>query len=211
MPHHYEVLPDPMPDDLRQIEAIYRSSFPPAELAPFPDIVREVREGLNTLIISRHESGSVSAFALIHWLPGSRLIFLPYMAVARGYQNQGIGSGLLRYVVDELLHSCEADALIWEVERPESDDPNDERRRRVRFYERLGAQMVSAANAHYCMPNPAGEGTVPLWLMWVPLCHSPEQPGPVEVARWVQAIYAHDYASRPDLAEQIIEQILSEK
>jgi len=208
MSHHYEVLPDPSAEDLRQIEPIYRASFPPAELAPFPSIVRAVREGINTLVISRQED-AISAFALIHWLPGSRLIFMPYMAVARGYQNQGIGSGLVRYIVDELLQSCEADALIWEVEVPEPDDPAGERSRRVRFYEQLGAQMVSAANPHYCMPNPAGEGTVPLWLMWVPLCHSPEQPSPVETARWVRAIYAHDYANRPDLAEQIIVQILN--
>ncbi len=209
MPAHYEVLPDPNSDDLRQIEPIYRSSFPPAELAPFPAIVSAVREGLNTLVISRHDDGEISAFALVHWLPGSRLIFLPYMAVAQRYQNQGIGSGLLRYMAEELLRSCDADALLWEVEPANLDDASSECSRRIRFYERLGAQMVRVANQHYCMPNPAGQGTVPLWLMWIPLCHSPEQPDPVEAARWVRAIYAHDYANRPDLAEQIIVRILN--
>ncbi|RMF31066.1 MAG: N-acetyltransferase, partial [Chloroflexi bacterium] len=95
---------------------------------------------------------------------------LEYMAIAAGFRGRGIGSALLRHILDTLRLTEHISGLILEVEPKEQGTQEEKalRKRRIQFYRKNGAHLVECA-PRYRMPNLAGYGDVEMRLMWLPL------------------------------------------
>ena len=90
-----------------------------------------------------------------------KFVFMEHMAVKEQLRGKGFGTQIIR----TYLSSCRK-SVVHEVERPD----NDIRKRRVRFYERLGFML----NAHdYIQPSYGPDKKpVPMLLMSYPLAIS---------------------------------------
>ena len=201
----FERLDTPTPAQLKQIQAIYEDSFPPSEREPFADIAASIASRFLMLLVAHedNERAGIMSFVLVTTLPDVNLAYLPYFATHRNSRNQGVGARLFTFMVDYLARVGEWGALIWEVEPPNPDDPGDLKNRRIGFYERMGAQVITSATS-YCMPNFETGGIVPLRLMWLPLGDCQGTPVKSTVIAWIRAIYAHDYPGYAALCDQII-------
>jgi len=159
---------------LERFQAIYLESFPPAERAPFEELIEEIDSGKYDLLTIR-EKGLLRGFAVSMALSGLDVWLLAYLAVERAYRSLGFGGRLVRTLVDSLASEGQVSGLLIEVDPEEAQDDRDLRvaARRIEFYERLGAQVVDGA-AGYRAPNLAGEGSLAMQLMWLPL-RSPGQ------------------------------------
>jgi GNAT superfamily N-acetyltransferase len=195
----FGLLQNPSALDLKQIQQIYEANFPPAERKPFDAITKRLQFGEYLCFIARSQNG-ILAFALLLPLPDTNYTFLEYIAVDQANHSQGLGSGLLRFIMTELNSS-----LIWEVEPPLNANPDDVRNRRLRFYERLDGQLI-ALSTYYAMPNfESGTRGVPLRLMQFPL-HA--QPNQSEIKAIIRGIYTVAYRGWDELKDEILKRIV---
>jgi GNAT superfamily N-acetyltransferase len=198
-----ERLLNPAHADIEQIRWIYEANFPPAERKPFGDIVSRIRAGAYICLVARPENApdQIIAFALLMLLPDVALAFLEYVAVQPDLQGRGVGSRLFHAVAAYIRERGLAQGVVWEVEPPLSAEPGEDRNRRLRFYEQLGAGIVSLSTV-YAMPNyESGSGGAPLLLMRLPL---EKQPGKTEVAAIIREIYEVAYPGWESLRDEIL-------
>ncbi len=143
---------------------ILRASIPPAE---------QLGEKRLRTLLGRDDyrmyalvEGANPVATSILYLPRSELFaFLDYMAVRSELRGRGLGSLLFRELVTiASTEKPDAGYLIFEVddERKDSAGRYSVNRRRIEFYRRLGARMLS--NVEYLFPSPDGPG-VPMRLM----------------------------------------------
>jgi len=197
-------LAGPAADEWAQLERIYLASFPPGERDPFGEIVAAVQQGALQLWVARvAATGEIVGLAIAGALPQSGLMYLAYLAVEESWRNRGVGAALFRFLADEAARVAGARGLLWEVQPERSDDPGHIQNRRLRFYQRLGGRLVRCA-PHYRMPNLAGEGTIPLRLMWLPLAQGLDEPDRQTVAAWVGELYALYYPQHLRVGREII-------
>jgi GNAT superfamily N-acetyltransferase len=188
----------PSDRELEQIQFIYETNFPPAERKSFDSITQRLQTGEYLCFIARSQHG-ILAFALLLPLPDTNLTFLEYIAVDQTRHSQGLGSGLLHYIIAELNSS-----LIWEVEPPLDANPHDVRNRRLRFYEHLGGQLISISTT-YAMPDfEKGSSGLPLRLMQIP---AGDQPSQSEVIAIIRGIYRVAYPCQEELRDAILKGI----
>lgn len=184
-------------ETLNQVLAIYEASFPASQRADLSGLDQVMEEEGPLLYVAR-EGERVVAFALLDPLACGRVYLLGYLAVAAEQRGRGVGGQLLRYIQDD-LRADGTEGLLLEVEPPE-EGPEQERpirQRRVAFYERLGARVIREA-ASYRMPNLAGEGSLPMLLMWLPV-GQPEPPASDHLIDCIVHIYQDAYGrSRED-------------
>jgi GNAT superfamily N-acetyltransferase len=96
------------------------------------------------------ESGEMIGLAQTQWFPEERTLFLGYLAVQPSVQGQGFGSALFHEVARQYV-AYQPEMILWDVESVEHQQTpaaEDQARRRIRFYERLGAQVIPGI--HVC-------------------------------------------------------------
>jgi GNAT superfamily N-acetyltransferase len=151
---------------LEAAREIYEAGFPPAVRAPFRDLVDARPDERMQLLLDG--AGQVLGVALVRDLGETRWTFLRYFVVTARRRGQGIGSRLWSALCRDLA-ARGRERLLFDVEDPDdaAADPHeaDERRRRVRFYRRLGADLVDLAHsASYAPPHHGEPGTVAIPL-----------------------------------------------
>jgi ribosomal protein S18 acetylase RimI-like enzyme len=147
-----------------QLAAIYESSFAPAEREPIGDLLKSVADGSRVCYLGQ-DGNTVVAFGIVYPLPGG-IRFLEYFAVDAAHRNRHIGSDLF----DHLLRDPAARAspgVVFEVEDPalSTGVETEKRLARIRFYRRLGADIVACAPA-YQAPSSIGGDPLRYLLMW---------------------------------------------
>lgn len=171
---------------LASFRAIYESSFPPAERADFSDYVCCIANSARWFFgaVRRNELIGFATF-VPEIAPCVHL--LEYLAIASSARNEGLGGTLF----DQVAHALDADFLL-EVESDDecADDEREMRQRRIRFYERHGAQIVTGMD--YRAPRLDGEGVLPMKLMWWSSRQNPVPQARV-LAECVRGIYTQVY------------------
>jgi GNAT superfamily N-acetyltransferase len=146
--------------------AVYEGGFPAAVRAPF-DALTDVQPRERTQVLLG-DLGDVLGLVLVRDLGDTRWTFLRYFVVTGDRRGQGIGGTLWTALCVDLA-ARGASRLLFDVEDPDdaaaSADEATERHRRVRFYRRLGAELVDVET--YAPPHHGAPGTdaMPLRLM----------------------------------------------
>ncbi len=151
------------------------------------------------------DSDDVVAVMWVQLLGDTRVAFIPYFAVDRVHQGCGIGQGFFDYVRQRLAAEGSADVILWEIEVPD-DGPDGPRCRRLRFYEKLGAQVVAHARNFRVPDVTACDELMPLWLMFLPVGDAAPANDWADAYAWVDALLSHDidYARCTEHREQIL-------
>jgi GNAT superfamily N-acetyltransferase len=152
--------------EIEAARAIYEAGFPAAVRAPFNDLVDTRPDERMQLLLDG--AGQVLGVVLVRDLGDTKWTFLRYFVVAAQRRGQGIGGRLWSALCRDLA-ARGRERLLFDVEDPDdaAADPRevDERRSRVRFYRRLGADLVELADpASYAPPHHGEAGTVAIPL-----------------------------------------------
>ena len=189
----YQREPHITPQTLQQIEEIYLTSFPKHLLVPFAELTSELLIG-NSCIFTVQVDGVVAAFTLAHPFFDEQTYFMTYMAVDNRQRGKGLGSGLLHFIM-ETLRSEGISGLLWEVEAMEAGVTpaiQEENRRRIEFYRRLGAQTMDCIQ-DYRIVHYASTVSEPGKLMWLALDGKRDAPCGELLQRMVEEAYRLHY------------------
>lgn len=176
---------DLTPAQLGAVERIYVGAFPEDLLAPFPDLFAD------RMLVLLADDGP-AGMALVRDLAGTSWTFLRYYAAGR--RGQGIGSVMWQQLTGLLAQEGRT-RLVWDVEDP--DEPGltpesvVEHRRRIAFYERLGARLLPVREYH----PPHGDGHEPQMLLMDTELGAGDRAGLREL---VEAVYWLRYGTDPD-------------
>lgn len=161
---------------LPQVEAVYVDSFEEDEIVPFEWLLRacqgtaagRFRYDLRGLVEGEELAGMI-------WYGYSRALnfgYLGYLAVSSVWRGQGCGSWMVKSTFDLLRDMAQAESgkdprlTFWEVRNPaDAHSPQEAelRRSRIRFYARLGGQMLPVD--YTCPPVAPGQPEVSYCLM----------------------------------------------
>ena len=207
------VFDTPGADELQRDDALwelYDCSFPASEREPHDVILKTVRDEAGLVVRARSE-GKTNGFSVVHLLTGPPpAVFLVYLAIRPAYRSRGLGSELFEETW-RLASARQADdkptssGMIWEVEIPElakTADERDGRRKRIRFFERLGASVMEA---QYEQPPVDGKGTVPMHLMFKPA--ESALPDAAKTRSLVDAMYKEKYERQNGIDAQTIKEL----
>lgn len=183
-----------------RVREIYEEAFPASEREPFEQVVQLAEQGHRIAVVATERDVPV-AFAVASRLVSVGLTFVEYMAVESGRRGGGYGTAMLRHFLRVLTDRGESPRLILEVEDPEEPRITSaerlERLRRVRFYERSGAELMAVSD--YRVPMFGGTGTQPMRLMYADVGTGPRRaPTAEEAERMVGALYLDGYGLPDD-------------
>jgi ribosomal protein S18 acetylase RimI-like enzyme len=180
-------------DDWDQFTRILTDSFAASERDEAAVVRSNIEEGKRRCAVA-YEDLSLVGFAVLLELVGADAVVLEYLAVDRTMRSRGVGGFLFDHVVSGLANDkVPRDGLILEVESPEAADGSEQilRQRRIGFYERHGATVITDAPA-YRVPSTVGPETLPFILMWHPIAST----GPLDGQRLrliVEAVLVEEY------------------
>lgn len=140
--------------DEPHLQALYESSFPPAERRPWGDVVA-LHDGDGRFEVHVLDVGGDVAGMLTEW-HFDTLRYVEHFAVLPSMRGGGVGARAISQVLDADMRP-----VVLEVEIPEGDE-DDMTRRRVRFYERCG--FMPFPSFRYIQP-PYSPGLPSLELM----------------------------------------------
>jgi GNAT superfamily N-acetyltransferase len=190
---------------------LYTEAFPASEREPQEVILRSVTWDVGLAFRARHH-GTTVGLATVHLLKRPPAVFLVYVAIADAFRGGGLGRQLVSTAWELAAERLKTDTagaggLIWEVDDPE--DPSSEaetgkRQGRVRFFRRLGGEMLSRS---YLQPPVDGVAPVPMRLMYRPAAGSP-WPSPPEIEALVHAIYFEKYGSVNGISATVLSDLL---
>lgn len=156
---------------------IYEDAFEAEEKVPFDGIWQSAgrcQDGVGTHFWGLVEEDTLLASAWFCTLPEERLGYLGYLAVSPEARSMGYGSLLMKQVLEKIekdlatLTAHPPLAVFWEVRSPDDAPDEDERLlrlRRIRFYQRFGAEPLAVD--YLCPPIAPGQPEVKFTLMAV--------------------------------------------
>ncbi|GJM40703.1 MAG: hypothetical protein DHS20C20_09850 [Ardenticatenaceae bacterium] len=134
---------------------IYEDSFPASDRDPVDRLASLIQQSADTPVagesIFRYWIGvsgeQVLALSIYTYHRQQRLGYLWYLATAKQYRNQGIGSWMFTSTLAKIREEAPGPplGLCWEVERPsDAKDPHQRQisEQRIRFYEKNGSILL---------------------------------------------------------------------
>jgi len=190
-PLEFARLVRPGAEEIAAIGRIYEEAIPPAERRATSFLAEAFGSPRYSIFVAR-EGGQILGFAVL--FGGQGFFLLEYMAIHREHRARGIGGDLCRCVQADVLREEGAGVLLAEVEADDWDAPDlDVRRKRKRFYRRLGFKDL--AGLGYILPLPGAEAMEPMHLM---VCGvEGDRVARDAVYGWVSQIYAGVYGCGP--------------
>jgi len=193
---------------VKQICQIAETSFPPEEREPCQTLIKTIQDG-RSILYTASINNLVLGFTKLTPLAKSDLYLMEYLAVDVKSRNQGICRKILQFIRKD-LKKMKARGLILEVEQPNESNGEERgiRQRRIQFYQRNGAQMVLDGNT-YRMPNLAGEGSLPMHLMWLPIEKGARPPWNLTLPGLIALIFTETYEGEKNetLLRSILERL----
>jgi GNAT superfamily N-acetyltransferase len=179
----------------RELYQVYAASIVARERKPEAWICALVRAPEYRVWVMKR-AGRVTAFSILFLPATERFALLEYMAVAAEQRNRGMGSELFQQSVQRAVAPDGGSRpVVLEIDSDrEASSDQEMRRRRQRFYRRLGCLRI--AGLHYILPLP-GEGPPPEMDLMV---YSPaplRQLAKTELEQWLTTIYRDVYHCPP--------------
>ncbi|MCL4562644.1 MAG: GNAT family N-acetyltransferase [Chloroflexi bacterium] len=210
-PFQIHELTDPSSALAWQAFRILQASFPPEEIETEEQIARRMLA--DQIPDGNHRShtwaavrdGRVTGVAIFSYYRDIRTGFLGYLAVDPHTRSQGLGSWLFQRSIEQLaldavdLGDEKPMGMCLEVERPEAAQTDEEkqlRHRRIRFYRRLGAEIIEGVD-FIGPPLKPDLPPVPYYLMFRPI-DCPQGLSRDDLAAIVDAILQRGYDITPE-------------
>ncbi len=179
-------------NEFRTIEQIYERVFPPAERRPLRDVLQA-----NSRSWLAHRRTDIVGFALAAVLKETNTALLQYIGVAPDTQSHGVGTSLLHEMYRDFAMTG-VDAILLEIEDPDSPGADHRTVRRLAFYRRWGAERLACMNRYY-IPDMTDPGhRLSMLLLWRPLETSP-QPSGTALKSILTDIFMNEYAHIADM------------
>jgi hypothetical protein len=191
--YNFCLLSDGREEDWKRL---YRAEFPKDEQHPEDDLQRLIAKGSVLLHRTTNENGELLCFSLVHIMSNFNL--LAYIATDRTKQSGGVGSQHMKHLIDWLKKKYPTHlGMFFDIEstleKGLAPEVEKMRKRRLTFYERLGAQRSTKP---FWMPiyGYAKDGATNakeaelLWFNFVPCVTNGMLPGVIS------EIYARGYA-----------------
>jgi hypothetical protein len=193
-------------EEAMQICRIAEESFPPEERDPCQVLIRSIQKG-RSILYTASEKNKIIGFTTLTPLGKTGIYLMEYLAVDKGSRNLGIGAKILQFIKKDLDETKDA-GMILEVEPPDEATGAEKeiRQRRIGFYLRNGARMVLDGGA-YRMPNLAGEGSLSMHLMWLPIKEGKGLPEALTLVQLFTLIFTETYPENGVLLNTIISEI----
>src|SRR6185503_1294380 len=131
------------------------------------------------------------------------VVFLVYLAVAPAQRGRGLGRRFLEFAWSaSSARLAGAIGMVWEVDAAPAPgaEPTREYRRRIGFYERCGASLLSQA---YVQPPVDGRTILPLQLMFRP-AQAEARPDAETVHAMIRAMYAEKYHAMNGIPAELL-------
>jgi GNAT superfamily N-acetyltransferase len=136
-----------------QFKNIYLNSFPANELRPLEQLLNDLNAGNYSIYLYLTDE-KVEALACMYAPKNHTLTLLDYFAVVAEQRGKGIGSIFFRSLV-EIISGLNK-TLILEVEDPAYGDDSIQKSKRIKFYQKNGAVLIT--NYNYILPDLDGLG-----------------------------------------------------
>ena len=178
--------------DFAAFLAIYSEALPLSEQKP--------REALVTMLARRdyiflmaHAEGVLCGFSIAYVSTAHSYYLLEYMAIAATSRNRGFGAQLYRAMRTYIAEMSAAPrCAVLEVDAPDQECEDQAiRQRRVAFYERCGAEVVTGLD--YLLPMECNGPPPAMRLML-----DGEHPGNEALCAWLADMFVHVYQRRQD-------------
>jgi hypothetical protein len=147
-------------EDLQGVYCLMENAFPANEIKTYNQLERLLLKGKYKLLLAKHRvTGEMIGYAFIYEMEHFKLWWLDYIAIIPEFQSSGYGSIFFNKLVN--MTGVDFFGLLIEVEIPEviEGPTKDTQLRRVRFYERLGAERLTI---RYELPTK--DGGFPMYL-----------------------------------------------
>jgi GNAT superfamily N-acetyltransferase len=166
---------------------IYLDSFPACERQPLEILETRLSNQLYQWFIAKWEN-QVLGIALLYPLNPTNFIVLDYLGIDKDYRSRGIGGTLMSHLVQfaETQHKT----LLIEVENPQFCEDSEQAKRRVQFYQKVGAKVLKSVR--YVLPPLSGDVPTEMLLMMVPADLGGQLPGSL-VKQLIQQVYQEMY------------------
>jgi len=147
---------------LDKIYKHYVSDFPLDEQKTFDQLTRILQKDRYEIILLRHKKyDEIIGYAFVY--SDDTTLWLDYMAIDHKFRNAGYGTLLFNKILEK--KAANKAGMFLEVENLEPDDSdNSNNAKRIRFYERLGAQRLPI---DYKLPTK--DGPYPMSLYFKPV------------------------------------------
>jgi len=136
-----------------QFKNIYLNSFPANERRPIEQLLNDLKAGNYSIYLYLTDE-KVQALACIYAPKNHKLTLLDYFAVVAEQRGKGLGGIFLQSLVE--IISGQNKILILEVEDPAFGDDIIQKSKRIKFYQKNGAVLIT--NYNYILPDLAGLG-----------------------------------------------------
>lgn len=194
-------------DDLHEITERFETDFPSNELKSIEHIEMLMLKKKYSLLLAKHKVFDiVIGYAFVYEITNLNILWLDYMAIDAKYQNSGYGT-LLFNKIPETKPELNV-GIFMEIEIPSEDaQPADNRIKRMRFYQRLGAKKLGV---NYFLPT--NDGGYPMHLFFRPSPSLKVLPKE-SIKEAIISVYNYihsDIANRDEVAKSFISSIADE-
>jgi GNAT superfamily N-acetyltransferase len=182
------------------VRSIFEEAFPAWEREPFDDLVGREATGIATPVVMM-DSGQPAALAVTSRIDSVQWSYLEYFAVAADRRGHGLGGQLWHAVLQDLTVRDQPGRVVLEVEDPAEVPPGSperrQRERRIRFYERQGAQLLPVRDYHVPRLDDV-TGSYSMLPLWAAVTGDTGPPSRAELFRLLPAVYAAGYGVPAD-------------
>jgi GNAT superfamily N-acetyltransferase len=191
----YEPLVSSTDPSFDEFYGIYVESMPLRERKPKTQISAiTTRPDYKILLLKRN--AVVIGFSILFTPTNELFCLLEYMAVHSAYRNLGLGRELFLRTFQDVVSNCGTVPVLLEVDSDREQSADQEiRRRRQRFYRRLGCLRIDGLS--YVLPL-HGEGPPPQMdlMLYLPDCLPLIRRHQLE--HWLKVLYNKVYDCSPD-------------
>jgi GNAT superfamily N-acetyltransferase len=184
-------------ETLDDFKRVFETSFPAEEREPTDEVVGEINDG-TLLCFGAMQGDNLRGLSVLRALTGGAagIQFLVYLAVDADYRSGGGGGKLLQECIRQLKPAL---GVVLEVEDPDvkSAANAEDRLRRVAFYKKQGAIIVTEAPDYQAPDSGNKSHTLPFKLRWIPTSSMAELAGQ-RLKACVLALLTQGYGLSPD-------------